>query len=321
MTATRTPGPSRVDALLLLLTLIWGSNFSIVKHAFREMEPAAFNALRLGAASLVFLAIIALVQHYARTDARAPRWQSLLRTSAPITRADWLGLAGLGLVGHFCYQLGFVEGLARTTVANSSLILGATPVTVTLLSGALGEDPVRRHHWAGIVLSMLGLYLVVGQGAEASHQALVGDALTALAVLCWTVYTIGGRRLMARHSPLGVTGFSMAFGAVPYTLYAWPALGRVDWAAVSWQTWVALAYSAVFALCVSYMIWYVAVRQIGSARTSIYSNLIPLVAMAVAYAFLGEPVGGRKLIGAAAVLIGVAVARLERTRPAIPPEE
>lgn len=321
MTATRPSGFSRVDALLVLLTLIWGTNFSIVKHAFTAIEPAAFNALRIDLAVLAFLAALVAVQRLPPGDDGRTGWRSVLRTSAPLTRADWLSLAALGLVGHFCYQLGFAGGLARTSVANSSLILGATPMTVALASGALGEDPVRGRHWIGIALSLVGLYLVVGRGAELGGEGLVGDGLTAMAVLCWTAYTIGGRRLMARHSPLAVTALSMAFGAVPYTIYALPAIGRTDWGAVGWGTWLSLVYSAMFALCVSYMIWYVAVRQIGSARTSLYSNVIPIVAMATAWLFLGEPVGWLKIAGATAVLGGVAIARLERKRPAIPAEE
>ncbi len=70
-------------------------------------------------------------------------------------------------------------------------------------------------------------------------------------------------------------------------------------------------YSALFALCVSYTIWYAAVREIGSARTSAYSNVVPLVAMTTAVIFLGEPLDLRKIAGAAAVLIGVALTRVK----------
>ena len=59
----------------------------------------------------------------------------------------------------------------------------------------------------------------------------------------------------------------------------------------------------------AYTIWYAGVRQIGSARTSVYSNLIPIVAMATAVIFLGEPILLRNVIGAAAVLGGVALTR------------
>ena len=101
----------------------------------------------------------------------------------------------------------------------------------------------------------------------------------------------------------------MALGTVVYVAAVWPKVRAVDWLEVSGLTLGLLIYSALFALCVSYTIWYVAVRRIGSARTSAYSNLIPVVAMASAVLFLGEPMEVRKVLGAAAVLAGVAFTR------------
>ncbi len=313
---------TRLDALLLLVCIIWGSNFTVIKTAFREIEPVAFNALRLLIASASFLGVIVFVERRPPASGSAAlRWWSILRTDAPLSRGDWLNLALIGAIGHFCYQLCFVGSLARTTVANTSLILGLTPASVALASAAIGQERVTRHHWIGLALSIAGLYLVVGRGAQVSRSALAGDGLAALSVLCWTIYTLVGQRLMERHSPLGVTGLSMAMGTIPYVVLALPALGRTDWGAVSAQTWGALLFSAMLALCVAYLVWYVAVRQIGSTRTSVYSNVIPLVAMAVAFVWLGEPIGWAKIAGAAAVLAGVAITRLERLPFLIPAEE
>jgi drug/metabolite transporter (DMT)-like permease len=89
----------------------------------------------------------------------------------------------------------------------------------------------------------------------------------------------------------------------------------VDWAAVDTMTWATMIYSGVFALGVAYTIWYAAVRDIGSARTSMYSNVVPLVAMATAVLFLGEPLGVRKIAGAAAVVVGVALTRVRLLTP------
>lgn len=130
------------------------------------------------------------------------------------------------------------------------------------------------------------------------------------AVLCWGLYTIGARPLMRRHSPVGVTALSMLLGTVVYIPLMSPHFARVDWSAVSAVTWGKLIYSALFALSIAYTIWYAAVREIGSARTSVYSNLLPIVAMATAYLFLHEPIGIAKMGGAAAVLVGVALTRL-----------
>jgi drug/metabolite transporter (DMT)-like permease len=141
------------------------------------------------------------------------------------------------------------------------------------------------------------------------------------AVCCWAVYTIGSSPLMTRHSPVGVTGISMMIGTLMYLPLAWPSLRTVQWSAISAATWGWLIYSAVFALCISYTIWYAGIRQLGTARTSIYSNFVPLVAMVTAVIVLHEPLGARKLTGAAAVLAGVALTRIGRSRPVVLPHQ
>lgn len=304
---------ARIDALLLLMILIWGTNYSIVKHAFREIDPQAFNAARMAIASAVFLALLVIVR---RVGARA----GIFYSPAPITRGDWWWLAGLGVVGHALYQYFFIGGLARTSVANSSLLLGATPVVIAVANAALGQERIAALHWAGALLSVLGIYTVVGFGAALGGDHLAGDLMMLAAVACWAAYTIAARRLMERHSPVGVTGLSMIIGSVLYVVLVNREVRAADWTAVSAGTWLALVYSSLFALCLAYTIWYAAVREIGASRTSAFSNLIPIVAMFTAILFLGEPVAARKLAGTAAVLVGVALTRVGR-QTALPPAE
>jgi drug/metabolite transporter (DMT)-like permease len=297
------------------MTLIWGTNYSIVKFAFAEVDPQAFNALRMMLASAVFLATMTVIRRWGPAVPAAAGGEdeesvaSIFLTPAPITGRDWAALAGLGLVGHCLYQYLFIGGLARTSVANSSLILAATPVMIAIATAALGHDRISPRHWAGAALSMFGIYIVIGRGFRLEPAELAGDAMMFGAVCCWAAYTIGSRHLMMRHSPVGVTGLSMAIGTLLYVPLQLPRIRAVSWPLLSATTWLAVGYSALFALCVAYTIWYAAVRQIGSARTSVYSNLVPLVAMMTAVAFLGEPLGPSKLIGAAAVLVGVALTR------------
>src|SRR5205085_11041990 len=106
----------RIDALLLLMTLIWGTNYPIVKHAFADIDPQAFNAMRVIVASAVFLMTMAVVRRGAsdRRDERS--FASVLYTPTPMGGRDALGLFGLAVVGHCLYQYWFVGGLARTSV-------------------------------------------------------------------------------------------------------------------------------------------------------------------------------------------------------------
>ena len=283
------------------MAIIWGTNYALVKSAFRELDPQAFNALRMLLASAVMTTTSNVAQRTQLHD--------IFHTPARVTPADWRRLAWLGLVGHCVYQYLFVGGLARSSVANSALIVSSSPIVITLLSSLSRHERPGVWHWIGTLVSLSGIYIVVGRGAHISGDSVRGDLMLMGAVVCWALYTIGARPLMARHSPVGVTALSMVIGTLVYVPVSAPALARVPWGAVSAVTWLKLVYSAVFALCVSYTIWYAAVRELGSARTAVYSNLLPIVAMATAFLWLHEPIGMTKAVGAGAVLAGVAIAR------------
>jgi drug/metabolite transporter (DMT)-like permease len=197
-------------------------------------------------------------------------------------------------------------------------MLAATPVVIALISAVFGQERIGPRHWAGAALSLLGIYIVVGRGVDIGGKGLTGDLMMVAAVLCWAVYTLGSRRLISRHSPVGVTGLSMTIGTLVYVPVMWSHVRAVAWDGVTWRTWLSIVYSSIFALGIAYTIWYAGVRQIGSARTSVYSNVIPIVAMATAVIFLGEPLRLTNLLGATAVLVGVA---LTRTAPETAPAE
>jgi len=189
-------------------------------------------------------------------------------------------------------------------------------VLVALAGAAFGEERVTAVHWLGALLSLGGIYLVVGRGASVTGSTLRGDLTMFAAVCCWAVYTLGSRPLMIRHSPVAVSGLSMAIGTAFYVPAVTSHIRAVNWKEVSGGTWVAAVYSGLFALCLSYTIWYAAVREIGSARTSAYSNVVPIVAMTTAVIFLGEPLGVGRIAGAVAVLVGVALMRVRTGSPA-----
>lgn len=308
-----------MDLLLLLMVLIWGANYSVAKRTFDEIPPQAFNALRVTIASVVFLAVI----HWAGRQARrsSTGLSSVLYTPERLTRRDRLDLLWVGLVGHFLYQSFFISGLSRTSASNAALILGTTPVLVAVLSSALGLERISRVHWIGAAVSIAGLYFVVGPTHAQGAGSLTGDLMVVVAVACWAVYTLGSGRLMARHSPLYVTGMTMAYGGLPYAFLMLPQVLNVEWAQVSAWALAAVVLSALLALCLSYLIWYTAVQRIGAARTAMYSNLVPIAAMGVAVAWLHEPVSSGKILGAAGVLTGVFLTRLGRSASAMPMEE
>lgn len=303
------------------MVMCWGANYALVKVLLRDLQPRAFNSARLSIASVIFLAAIGAstaLRHrvparrvgLVTTPPAGTEGRAIFRTGAPVTPRDWAVLFVLGLIGQFGYQAFFAEGMARTSVANASLTIGCTPIMVSIVSAALGRDRLGATHWAGIAASAIGMYLVVGVGVRMTDESFSGDLLMLACVLCWTVYTIAGREPLLRHSPLVVTGLSMAIGTAIYIPYAWSAIQATGWSTLPVSVWVGLGVSALLALNVGYVIWYMGVQRLGSARTSVYSSLVPVAALVTAALWLGESIGGLKLAGAALVIGGLLVTRL-----------
>jgi drug/metabolite transporter (DMT)-like permease len=272
----------------------WGTNLSVIKVALREFPVHAFNALRMVVAAVAFVVVLARMGPAARR----------------VARADWGRVLFLGFIGGAIYQLVFVTGVPKTSVANAGLIFGLTPVVISLLSAFVGHEHLSWTRWAGGVLSVVGLYFVVGAGAGITATSLLGDALVFSAMVCWAVYSVASRPLLGRYSPTMLTAWAAIVAAPVYTLVAVPSLVATDWAGVSWWSWGLMLWSSSFCLVLAYVIWYTGVQRLGATRTSAYSNLTPIVAIAVGWLWLGEPVTLVQTVGAAAILGGVFLTRL-----------
>lgn len=288
---------SLVDLALLASIAIWGANFSVIKIAMETLSPMAFNAVRYTAAT----AIVLLATQVAGND-----WR--------VDRHDAGQLVILGLVGNTAYQLFFINGIARTTAGNTALMLGGMPVYVSLIGAAMGRERLNWRGWLGCLIAFGGTVLIVtgsGQAVEVKNESLLGTLLVLCGALAWAVYTVLSRPLLQRHSSLKVTGLSMLTGLPGILLTAAPECRAQNWAAVPWQGWLGLTYSAVLALGLVYVIWNTGVKRVGSARTAIYSNLTPVVGMIIGWLWLGEQLGWLQIVGAVVIVGGVFLTRLE----------
>lgn len=289
----QTQGFSATDFGMLFVVLVWGANFAIVKASLAHIPPLAFTALRFGVASVLILFIVSLREGRLEPP-RGMVWK----------------LVGLGLVGNTFYQVLFILGLARTTAANSALLIATTPVLVALLGATLGVERVTRRVAAGVAFAFAGIALVmVARGVALSSATLGGDLLVFAATVCWALYTLGVRSLGTGLSPLRITALTMFAGTPGLLIAGAPQLLRLDWRAVGATGWEGLAFSAVLSLVVGYVLWNASVRAVGSSRTAVYACATPLVAVAVSWWLLGERPVPLQGVGAALIVGGVLLTR------------
>lgn len=283
------------DLLMLLAVVLWAVNFSVIKIALREFTPLSFNGPRLSIASLLLLFFLWRKEG----DFRLPK-------------ADLWKVAVLGIVGNTFYQLLFINGIHRTTASKTSLVMTMTPIFIALLSALFIREKIHWVGWLGILLAFLGIYLVIfgRPGAVSfSDRNLQGDLLILFGNLFWAVYTVFSKPLLERMSPLKLTTLSLAFGTLFYLPLTVRQTAALPWGSLSLSAWAALFFSAVFAIAVSYVIWYTSVKRVGNTKTGIYGNITPVFTVFFANLFIGESIGFVQIIGTLVIVLGFTLTR------------
>jgi drug/metabolite transporter (DMT)-like permease len=283
------------EVAVLLMALIWGINYSVIKYGMTFVAPMAYNSVRVIIAAVTLLII-------ARTFGGP--WPA---------RRDVLLLLGLGILGNGIYQVFFAEGVSRTRAGEAALVVGASPALIALFGRLKGVERVTARGAFGIALSIFGVGLVVlgraASGEAANDGSLVGDLLVLCGSVCWAVYTVYLIPFTKRVAGLYVVALSLAGGAAFLAVVGAPAILAQDWH-VPTRAWLALLYSGLGALVVAYLLWYRGVKTLGATRTALYANFQPIIALLVAWLTLGETPTAFQAVGAATIVGGVILTRV-----------
>ena len=132
------------DLWLLLMTVIWGSNFTAIKYSLEDFLPLTFNGLRFAIASAVML----LAAWMSGNDLR-------------VVRGDGWRLFGLGLLANTFYQSLFIMGMAHTRAGDAALILATTPFFTAVFSRLRKEEYFKARGVAGLLLAFAGIALII----------------------------------------------------------------------------------------------------------------------------------------------------------------
>jgi drug/metabolite transporter (DMT)-like permease len=227
-----------------------------------------------------------------------------------------LGISGLVVATQISYW-----GIYTTTAANAAILQATAPVMVALGARAYLGERMRPLQRVGVGVSTLGVVLVVTEGRLAGlapSELRLGDFLTLLALVGWTVYTVYGKRVLAGHSPMLTTAAAYVCGTLvllPLAIVTAPLTPRPRLG--STVAWIVLLYHAIPG-AVAHLWWYAAVQRVGPSRAAIFMNVTPVVGIGMAALLVGEDVGAWQVGGAAMVLAGVALTTGGRRSSGLP---
>jgi len=278
---------------VLAVTVVWASNFIVVKAAIEVLPPVGMSALRFGLAALVLLALL--------------RWRE---GTIRLPLRDLAAMAFVGVLGFGFYQVLWATGLLAITVGDSALLIATTPVLTALLAVLAGSDTLTPRKLVGAVVSFVGVAVVIGAGQGlALGASLAGDLLTLGAALCWALYTSFGAPILRRHSPLRTTAWAVTAGALFLLPIGGAQLATVDLPAVPPAAWLAVLYSALLPAALSNVIVFRAVKLLGPTRITAFQFLVPAFAVLMAALFLAEPIRVAQILGGLVIVAGILVTR------------
>ena len=291
--------PQRRALLLMILTaLVWAGLFPTGKVALRSIPPFTFAAIRLTiGAALLFL----YLQRKDETEEIPVSWTPRLVGS----------FLFLGFTGYLLSVGGSYQGLRLTTATNAALLNAASPIAIALLAAMFLREKMSAKMILGIVISIVGVGVIVARGSWQVITASAynpGDLIIVATLFAWGIYTTYGRHLMRVVSPLAATTYAYIAGATYLLIACW----LTEWeswqvAETRWDSWLAVAYQSTLGTFAHFW-YYQAVEILGPSRAGVFINLVPVMAIGIAYVFLDEALTLPHLIGGLIVLVGVGVA-------------
>ena len=281
---------TRKDGLLaLLVVVVWGLNFVVIKVGLHNMPPLMLAGLRFMLVAFPAIFFVA-------------------RPKIPLSL-----LLGYGLTisfGQFAFlfcaiKFGMPAGLA-------SLVLQAQAFFTIILGAFVFGERLQGKQLAGITLAVFGVLVLIEASLNGQHVALLGFCLTLAAALCWACGNIFNKKIMqhaSRPPVMSLVVWSALIPIVPFLLASYLLDGstamKQSLVNIDLTTILSLVYLAFVATIVGYGIWGALLGRYETWRVAPLSLLVPVVGIASAALLLDEMLSALQLMGAVLIMAGL----------------
>jgi len=283
-------GMTRKDGLLaLLVVVVWGLNFVVIKVGLHNMPPLMLAGLRFLLVAFPALFFVA--------------WPKI----------PFRLLLGYGLTisfGQFAFlfcaiNFGMPAGLA-------SLVLQAQAFFTIILGALVFGERLQGKQLVGIALAVVGVLVLAEASLNGQHVALLGFLLTLAAAFCWASGNIFNKKIMqleTRPAVMSLVVWSALIPIVPFMVASYlldgPTVMLHSLVTLDLTTILSLIYLAFVATIVGYGIWGALLGRYETWRVAPLSLLVPVVGIASAALLLDEKLGALQLVGALLVMAGL----------------
>jgi len=280
---------------VLLLGFLFGSNLITSRFSVGQFHPVLYVGLRMGLASLGYLAFYLLGRK---------QW--------PEERRLWGHAAVLGVFGTAVPMVGIVSSLQYQSSGVTSLLITIGPaITVLMAHFFLPDEALTKRKGLGVLLAFCGGLLLVIRGEsglpDVSRASPIGYGLVIVAMVFGSVSTIYARRFMQDLDEFDVASVRM-FVATLVVLPAAIFIVGVDLSRVNSMGVLVLGYAAFAGTFIAMLLSFTIVRRFGATTSAMVSYVVPIFSGLGGMLLLDERITLTMLVGM--VLIGLGLSRI-----------
>ena len=279
---------ARAALPILLLTIVWGCNWPILKMGVAELAPLTFRGLTLPLAAIGMLII-------SRASGESIR----------IPRQLWPKLLALALFNISCWNGFVLFGVQQLPAGRSAILAYTMPIWATMIAAIVLREQLSRQKLLGLALGVAGMAVLIGEQITVVRAAPFGALMILTASITWALGTVLLRKWQPRVAQNTLSGWMMLLGWIPLAILA-PMMDpqplASELAKLSSRGWFALAYNVFLAGTLAHWAWFTLARTLPVAVSSLSSLPVPVVGVFSGIALLGERPGPQEWIALALVV-------------------
>jgi len=284
----------------LLMVSLWGAMFPAIEQVLKTWDVVSTTTGRHTFAVAALLAVLAV------TERRFPLHR----------RLPWKRLALLGFFGMTVTSLMMTLSVYLSSGASAAIASATNPISSAITARFLQNVPLLPGVVAGAALSTVGGLISIFAGHGGAVELRGGELLIVVSNVIWTWYSLMAQRWLKGYSQLQITALTAVPGLAG--LYAVSIVGAVcGWVEVridvSTLPLLLVVFCGAVSVAVGNFLWHFGVSRVGVTIAAMYNNLIPVVAVVIAY-WAGTQPSPLQLVGGAVIIAGVLFAQLMALR-------
>ena len=281
--------------------LFWGASFVFTKHLLTDLQPTYIIFLRLLLASIIFLLFSIII----------------FGKKMMIARKDFPYFIGLTFFEPFLYFLFETYSLQLCDASVVAVIIATIPLFISILAIFYFKERLSALNFFGIGISIFGIVIMLYPNFLDSSFSFTGIALAFGAVLCTLGYNFFLKKIPVTYSPIVVITWQNLLGLIAFLPVIF-IFNKSESLAIQTQTlydpinFTYLLLLAVFCSSLAFILYVNALRVIGMAKTSIFTNLIPVITAIISFFLLHEQFTIYKILGIFIAISGILLVQIKK---------